>query len=156
MTNTRTEHERDLALEDFAAALTEAVYPVVLWQRPKCSWLDLELNLWKVLGQTIQAMTDANPLLKLIESNPQTRPEWIAALDTIEALKPRAVIAGPKKPENDDSPRIIEETRQYIHDFDRVAKTSTTARELYDKMLELYPDRVNPGALWLSARAVKP
>jgi hypothetical protein len=55
-----------------------------------------------------------------------------------------------------DSPRIIEETRQYIHDFDRVAKTSTTARELYDKMLELYPDRVNPGALWLSARAVKP
>ena len=101
-------------------------------------------------------MTDANPLLKLIESNPQTRPEWIAALDTIEALKPRAVIAGHKKPENDDSPRIIEETRQYIHDFDRVAKTSTTARELYDKMLELYPDRVNPGALWLSARAVKP
>ena len=55
-----------------------------------------------------------------------------------------------------DSPRIIEETRQYIHDFDRVAKTSTTARELYDKMLELYPDRVNSGALWLSARAVKP
>jgi len=27
---------------------------------------------------------------------------------------------------------------------------------LYDKMLELYPDRVNPGALWLSARARKP
>ena len=36
MTNTRTEHERDLALEDFAA-LTEAVYLVVLRQRPKCS-----------------------------------------------------------------------------------------------------------------------
>jgi hypothetical protein len=32
----------------------------------------------------------------------------------------------------------------------------TSARGLYDKM-ELYPDRVNPGgALWLSARAVKP
>ena len=66
MTNTRTEHERDLALEDFAAALTEAVYPVVLRQQPKCSWLDLELNLWQVLGQTIQAMTDASPLLKLM------------------------------------------------------------------------------------------
>ncbi len=93
--------------------------------------------------------------LYLAESNPQTRREWIAALDTIEALKPRAVIAGHKKPENDDSPRIIEETRQYIRDFDRVAKTSRTARELYDKMLELYPDRVNSGALWLSARGVK-
>jgi len=31
-----------------------------------------------------------------------------------------------------------------------------TARELYDQMLELYPKRVNPGALWMSARAVKP
>jgi glyoxylase-like metal-dependent hydrolase (beta-lactamase superfamily II) len=94
--------------------------------------------------------------LYLAESNPHTRREWISALDTIESLNPRAVIAGHKKPENDDSPRIIEETRQYIHDFDRIAKTSTTARELYDTMLELYPDRVNPGALWLSARAVKP
>jgi glyoxylase-like metal-dependent hydrolase (beta-lactamase superfamily II) len=93
----------------------------------------------------------------LAESNPQARREWIAALDTIEALKPRAVIAGHKRPGNDDSPKIIEETRQYIRDFDRVAGTTTTARELYDKMLELYPDRVNPGlALWLSARAAKP
>ena len=41
--------------------------------------------------------------------------------------------------------KIIEETRQYIGDFDRVAGTTTTARGLYDKMLELYPDRVNPG-----------
>jgi glyoxylase-like metal-dependent hydrolase (beta-lactamase superfamily II) len=78
--------------------------------------------------------------LYLAESNPQTRLEWIAALDTIEALKPRAVIAGHKRPGNDDSPRIIEETRQYIRDFDRVAETTTTAQEIYDKMLELYPD----------------
>lgn len=94
--------------------------------------------------------------LYLAESNAQTRREWIAALDTIESLNPRAVIAGHKRPGNDDSPTIIEETRQYIRDFDRVAGTTTTARELYDKMLERYPDRVNPGlALWLSARAVK-
>jgi hypothetical protein len=42
-------------------------------------------------------------------------------------------------------PKIIEETRQYNRDFDRVAGTTTTARGLYDKILELYPDRVNPG-----------
>ena len=95
--------------------------------------------------------------LYLAESNPQTRREWISALDTIESLNPRAVIAGHKRPGNADSPKIIEETRQYIRDFDRVAGTTATARELYDRMLELYPDRVNPGfALWLSARAVKP
>ena len=95
--------------------------------------------------------------LYLAESNAQTRREWISALDTIESLKPHAVVASHKRPENDDNPRIIEETRQYIRDFDQLAATTTTAQELYDKMLELYPDRVNPGlALWLSARAVKP
>src|SRR6202043_565207 len=94
--------------------------------------------------------------LHLSESpDQQKRQEWIAALDKMESLKPRAVIAGHKRPGNDDSPKIIEETRQYIRDFDRVAGTTTTARELYDKVLELYPDRVNPGALWLSARGVK-
>jgi hypothetical protein len=35
--------------------------------------------------------------------------------------------------------------RQYIRDFDRIAELTTTAQELYDKMLELYPNRVNPG-----------
>jgi glyoxylase-like metal-dependent hydrolase (beta-lactamase superfamily II) len=94
--------------------------------------------------------------LYLAESNGQTRKEWIAALDKIETLKPRAVIAGHKKAEKDDSPRIIEETRQYIRDFESLAKMTTTARELYDKMLELYPNRANPGSLWGSARAVKP
>jgi glyoxylase-like metal-dependent hydrolase (beta-lactamase superfamily II) len=94
--------------------------------------------------------------LYLAESNAHTRREWIAALDTIEALHPRAVIAGHKRPGTDDGPRIIEETRQYIRDFDGVAETTTTARELYDRMLSLYPDRVNPGALWTSARALKP
>ena len=93
--------------------------------------------------------------LYLAESNAQTRREWIAALDTIEALKPRAVIAGHKKAEREDSPRIIEETRQYIRDFERLAEATTTARELYDRMLELYPNRANPGSLWGSARLVK-
>jgi len=93
--------------------------------------------------------------LYLAESNAQTRKEWIAALDKIETLKARAVIAGHKKAEKDDSPRIIEETRQYICDFERLAELTTTARELYDKMLELYPDRANPGSLWGAARSVK-
>jgi glyoxylase-like metal-dependent hydrolase (beta-lactamase superfamily II) len=94
--------------------------------------------------------------LYLAESNAQTRREWIAALDKIEKLEPCAVIAGHKKAEKDDSPRIIEETRQYIRDFERLAELTTTARELYDKMLELYPYRANPGSLWGSARAMKP
>jgi glyoxylase-like metal-dependent hydrolase (beta-lactamase superfamily II) len=94
--------------------------------------------------------------LYLVESNAKSRREWISALDKIESLNPRAVIASHKRPSNDDNPRIIEETRQYIHDFDRLVEMTATAQELYDKMLELYPNRINPGwALWSSARAVK-
>jgi glyoxylase-like metal-dependent hydrolase (beta-lactamase superfamily II) len=92
--------------------------------------------------------------LYLAESSAQTRREWITALDTIERLKPR--IAGHKKADRDDSPRIIEETRQYIRDFEHAASMTTTARELYDKMLEIYPDRANPSPLWGSAHVVKP
>lgn len=94
--------------------------------------------------------------LYLAESNAQKRREWIAALDKIESLNPRGVVASHKRPENDDNPRIIEKTRQYIRDFDRLVDKTETAQELYDKMLELYPNRVNPGwALWSSVRAVK-
>ncbi len=95
--------------------------------------------------------------LYLVESTAETRQEWLAALDKIEALHPRAVVASHKRPENDDSPEVIGETRQYIRDFDRLAATTSSAQELYKKMLELYPNRVNPGwALWSSAHAAKP
>ena len=94
--------------------------------------------------------------LYLVESNAKSRQEWITALDKIESLNPHTVIASHKRPDNEDNPRIIEETRQYIRDFDRMAVMTITAQELYEKMLELYPNRVNPGwALWSSARAVK-
>jgi glyoxylase-like metal-dependent hydrolase (beta-lactamase superfamily II) len=85
----------------------------------------------------------------------ESRLEWIAALDKVEALNSSAVIAGHKRVGNDDSPRIIEETRQYIRDFDRLVEGTATSRELYDRMLDLYPNRVNRGALWGSARAIK-
>jgi glyoxylase-like metal-dependent hydrolase (beta-lactamase superfamily II) len=92
----------------------------------------------------------------LRESSPDGRREWIAALDTIESLHPRAVIAGHQRAGRHDGPEIIEETREYIRDFDRVVETAETARQLYDQMLDLYPERVNPGMLWWSARTLKP
>jgi glyoxylase-like metal-dependent hydrolase (beta-lactamase superfamily II) len=91
----------------------------------------------------------------LAESDAQGRKDWLAALDIVEALDPRAVIAGHKRYGNDDSPRIIDETRQYIRDFDRLDQETSTAEELYWQMLAIHPHRVNPGALWLSAQAAK-
>ena len=94
--------------------------------------------------------------LLLSQSNPELRREWIASLDTIESLRPVAVVAGHKRAERPDDPVILEETRQYIRDFDRIAGATSAAQELYDQMLALYPDHINPGALWTSALAVKP
>jgi glyoxylase-like metal-dependent hydrolase (beta-lactamase superfamily II) len=94
--------------------------------------------------------------LYLAESDPQGRREWIAALDTIEALQPQTVIAGHQRAGRHDGPEIIEETRQYIRDFDRIAETTSTARDLYDQVLALHPDRINPDVVWISAQALKP
>src|ERR1700751_2136188 len=93
--------------------------------------------------------------LHLGESDAEGRKEWIAALDTIESLKPIAVIAGHKRPGAPDTPNNIEATRKYIRDFDRIASQSKTALELYNEMLSIYPERVNPAVLWYSAQAVK-
>ncbi len=94
--------------------------------------------------------------LYLAESDAQKRRDWIAALDTIESLHPKSVIAGHQRAGRHDGPEIIEETRQYIRDFDAVAEMTNTAQDLYDQVLALHPDRINPDALWISAQAVKP
>jgi glyoxylase-like metal-dependent hydrolase (beta-lactamase superfamily II) len=94
--------------------------------------------------------------LHLSESpDQQKRQEWVAALDKMESLTPRAVIAGHKRVGNNDSPGIVGETRKYIRDFERLAMQTTTARNLYDQMLKLYPKWGNRGALWSSVRAIR-
>jgi glyoxylase-like metal-dependent hydrolase (beta-lactamase superfamily II) len=90
------------------------------------------------------------------ETDAKGRLEWIAALDQIEALKPTAVIAGHKAPDTGDQPKIVEETKAYIRNFDRLSRTASDARELYDQMLELYPTWLNPGSLWTAAKLAKP
>jgi glyoxylase-like metal-dependent hydrolase (beta-lactamase superfamily II) len=93
--------------------------------------------------------------LYLGETDTESRLEWISSLDKLETLKPKAVIAGHKVPGNDDDPRIIGETRQYIRDFNRLNAATTTAHQLYDAMLKIYPDHVNPGSLWGAANTAK-
>ena len=93
--------------------------------------------------------------LYLAESDAIGRRSWLTALDTIERLSPRAVVAGHRRPERTDDPKILEETRQYIRDFDALAARTATTLQLYTEMTARYPDRFNRGALWGSARAAK-
>jgi glyoxylase-like metal-dependent hydrolase (beta-lactamase superfamily II) len=94
--------------------------------------------------------------LYLAERDDETINEWLQALDKIEFLNPKAVVAGHGVLDPDSSPRHIAETRRYLRDFAASLAATSTARELYDRMLSLYPDRVNPGSLWGAAKASKP
>jgi hypothetical protein len=38
----------------------------------------------------------------------------------------------------------------------RLLDDKPTAREFYDQMIALYPDRLNPGIVWLGAQALLP
>lgn len=91
----------------------------------------------------------------LAETDAQTRLEWIDALEKLDALEPRAVVAGHKIPDHDDDPRNIAETRNYLRDFIRIDQQTDSPRALFDAMIELYPDRANPGSLWGGATAAK-
>jgi glyoxylase-like metal-dependent hydrolase (beta-lactamase superfamily II) len=91
----------------------------------------------------------------LVESDHHGLLNWLVAIDKIEALKPSAVVVGHGPLDPDNSPRHIQETRRYIQDFIRLKSETATAQELYDRMLALYPGRINPGSLWGSANAAK-
>ena len=49
-----TPGDRDILLEDFTAELTCAAYAVALRHGWGNQWLDLELDLWRVLTDTVQ------------------------------------------------------------------------------------------------------
>src|ERR1700722_19744597 len=97
-----------------------------------------------------------NTHLYLAECDVEACNEWLRALDTIESLQPKAVVAGHGVLDPDSSLRHIGETRRYLRDFVASLANTSTAIELYQTMLSLHPDRVNPGSLWASAKAAKP
>ena len=82
--------------------------------------------------------------------NQMRRPDGSGSLRStrLRRCNPRAVVASHKRPENDDNPRIIEQTRQYIRDFDRLAddddKRSGALREDAGSVSE-------PGQPWVGA-----
>jgi glyoxylase-like metal-dependent hydrolase (beta-lactamase superfamily II) len=73
------------------------------------------------------------------DTTPESRKNWIAALDRLAALKPAIVVAGHKKPGAPDSPSAIEDTKRYLLDFDRLKQTTASDEELFDQMTERYP-----------------
>jgi len=92
----------------------------------------------------------------LAGSTNQTRQGWLRALDVVESLGPARIITGHPDPgaPNDDAKRILDESRQYILDFDESVAASSSASELIRKMTRLYPDLGNLYTLWVAANDV--
>jgi glyoxylase-like metal-dependent hydrolase (beta-lactamase superfamily II) len=87
----------------------------------------------------------------LLESAGGGIDSWLQAIGKVAALTPRAVVAGHKNKDLPDDPVILEQTRDYLLDAQRLLARRTGPKEFYDRMIELYPDRLNVGPLWYSA-----
>jgi len=90
------------------------------------------------------------------ETTAESREEWARAAEHLATLTPAHVVAGHKDPDRDDDPQILAASAQYLRDFNSAATQSSTPDELYRAMLEKYPRRLNPGALWVGALVAKP
>ena len=83
------------------------------------------------------------------ECTRKDRDNWIAQLKKFESLKPKALSCGHQIPPGNPTPENIILTRKYLEDFQRLTDQISTALELYQKMTELHPHRVNPGSLYV-------
>lgn len=90
----------------------------------------------------------------LVESGNGGLEQWLQAIDRVEALKPKAVVAGHKNKNLPDAPAILDQTRQYLLDAQKLLLSKPTPLEFYNQMIALHPDRINPGSMWLSALAL--
>ncbi|MFD7233319.1 MBL fold metallo-hydrolase [Streptomyces sp. NPDC059881] len=94
--------------------------------------------------------------LYLGESKGNGAQDWLDALDVLTELRPAAVVAGHKRDGDPDSPDDIGRTRRYIEDFATATQKAHDHVDLYETMVGMYPDRVNRGVLWNSARTALP
>jgi glyoxylase-like metal-dependent hydrolase (beta-lactamase superfamily II) len=80
---------------------------------------------------------------------------WRAAIDTVEALRPRHIVAGHQNDQlDDDAARTVAETRQYLDDADDLLRTETTAVDFFTAEIRRYPNHLGRTVLWAGARAL--
>jgi glyoxylase-like metal-dependent hydrolase (beta-lactamase superfamily II) len=77
---------------------------------------------------------------------------WRAAIDKVEALRPRHIVAGHQNKElDDDAGRTITETRQYLDDAEELLRSESTAVDFFDAKIERYPNHLGRTVLWVGA-----
>ena len=80
---------------------------------------------------------------------------WRDAIDKVEALEPRHIVAGHQNRRlDDDAERTIAETRQYLDDAEALLRTETTAVDFFNAKIERYPSHLGRTVLWAGASAL--
>ena len=80
---------------------------------------------------------------------------WRTAIDKVEALGPRHIVAGHQnKLLDDDAQRTIVETRRYLDDADELLITESTAVDFFNAMIERHPNLLARTVLWAGASAL--
>jgi len=97
----------------------------------------------------------SNTHMYLAETTTTSRQEWVASLAQLKDLHPLYVVAGHKRPGDDDDPVNIDESIRYLTDFNNAEAQATTATELYEAVLRKHARRANPGSLWGAAKHSK-
>ena len=76
-------------------------------------------------------------------TTPDSRAEWIAALDRLAALNPAAVVSGHKDPTQGNPPSVLAESRGYLEYYGRLRDAGLPDQELFEAMVNRYPDWVS-------------
>lgn len=80
---------------------------------------------------------------------------WRRAIDQVESLSPRSIVAGHKNSElDDDAARTITETREYLDTAEELMRTENSAVDFFNAMIARYPDRIGRTVLWSMSQAV--
>ncbi len=80
---------------------------------------------------------------------------WRQAIDRVESLGARSIVAGHQNSKlDDDSARTIAETREYLDVAEQLLSTQKTAVDYFNAMVQRYPDRLGRTVLWATAQAV--
>jgi glyoxylase-like metal-dependent hydrolase (beta-lactamase superfamily II) len=80
---------------------------------------------------------------------------WRQAIDKVEALAPRHIVAGHQdRTLDDDAERTVAWTRQYLDEAEDLLRTETTAVGFFDAMVARHPEYLARTVLWVTASAL--
>ncbi|KAH8822049.1 beta-lactamase-like protein [Xylogone sp. PMI_703] len=84
------------------------------------------------------------------------RHQWLKAIDEVESLNPKIVVAGHKQSFDGFGSDHFQKTREYIRTWERLLKCTRNATDLIDRVKRAYPERIGDFILQTSANAAFP